>query len=76
MKGFRGYFTFNKVLTEASSAASRIRMSYDDETTSVKELKSSRIEGLKSCYNLKGQRVEKPVKKGVYIRDGKKVVVK
>lgn len=75
MKGFRGYFTFNKVLTEASSANARIQMAFD-ETTDVKELKSSRIEGLKSCYNLKGQRVEKPVKKGVYIRDGKKVVVK
>ena len=77
IKAYRATFNFDEiVLSEASNAASRISMSYDDETTSVKESKSSRIEGLKSCYNLKGQRVEKPVKKGVYIRDGKKVVIK
>ena len=75
MKAFRAYFDFDDVLSEAESANARITMSFDD-ATDVKELKSSRIEGLKSCYNLKGQRVEKPVKKGVYIRDGKKVVIK
>ena len=76
MKAFRAYLLLPEHLADAASAASRIRMSYDDETTSVKELKSSRIEGLKSCYNLKGQRVEAPVKKGLYIRDGKKLVIK
>lgn len=75
MKAFRAYFDLDDVLAEVKSANSRVFMSFGDETKVV-ELKDGRIEGLKSCYNLKGQRVEKPVKKGVYIRDGKKVVVK
>lgn len=75
MKAFRAYFDLDDVLAEVTSANSRVFMSFGDETKVV-ELKDGRIEGLKSCYNLKGQRVEKPVKKGVYIRDGKKVVIK
>lgn len=75
MKAFRAYFDLDDVLAEVTSANSRVFMSFGDETKVV-ELKDGRIEGLKSCYNLKGQRVEKPVKKGVYIRNGKKVVVK
>jgi hypothetical protein len=75
MKAFRAYLTLPVVLADVSNASSRIALSFE-ETTDVKELKSSRIEGLKSYYNLKGQRVEAPVKKGLYIRDGKKVVIK
>jgi hypothetical protein len=75
MKAFRAYFTLPVVLADVSNASSRIALSFE-ETTDVKELKSSRIEGLKSYYNLKGQRVEAPVKKGLYIRDGKKMVIK
>jgi hypothetical protein len=75
MKAFRAYFTLPVVLADVSNASSRIALSFE-ETTDVKELKSSRIEGLKSYYNLKGQRVEAPVKKGLYIQNGKKKVVK
>ena len=75
MKAFRCYFTLNKVLADVANASSRIAFSFD-EATGVKELKSSKIEELKSYYNLKGQRVEKPVKKGLYIQNGKKVVIK
>ena len=76
MKAFRAYFDFDDVLAEAEeNTSSRIALSFE-EATDVKELKSSRIEGLKSYYDLKGQRVEAPVKKGFYIRDGKKVVIK
>ena len=77
MKAFRAFFDFEDFLPEAAGGASaRVTMSFGDETTDVKELKSSRVEELKSYYNLKGQRVEAPVKKGLYIRDGKKVVIK
>ena len=46
----------------------------EDGTTGVKEMKS---EGVKSeeWYTLQGQRVAKPGK-GLYIRNGKKVVIK
>ena len=74
MKGYRAYFWFTDLLPDVS--ASRIQMAFNDETANVVELKDGRMEELKSYYNLKGQRVEKPLKKGLYIRNGKKVIIK
>ena len=53
-----------------------IGISYDDEdgTTGVKEVKSGEVKGEK-WYTLQGQRVAKPGK-GLYIRNGKKVIVR
>lgn len=49
----------------------------DDDMTGIQELKNSRTEGLKAvdCYNLSGQRVSQPTK-GLYIVNGKKVIMK
>jgi hypothetical protein len=74
MKGYRAYFWFTDLLPDVS--ASRIQMAFNDETANVVELKDGRMEELKSYYNLKGQRVEKPLKKGLYICNGKKVIIK
>ena len=49
---------------------------FDTKTTGIQELKSSRIEELKSIYNLQGQRVTTPVKGGIYIQNGKKLIIK
>ena len=46
----------------------------DDGTTSIKEVKSGEVKGEK-WYTLQGQRVAKPGK-GLYIRNGKVVVIK
>ena len=48
--------------------------SEDDGTTGVKEVKSGEVKG-DEWYTLQGQRVAKPGK-GLYIRNGKKVVIK
>lgn len=77
IKAYRASFNFGEiVLAEALAANARIQMAFDDETTNVVELKDGRMEELKSCYNLKGQRTEQPTKKGLYIRNGKKVIIK
>lgn len=55
--------------------ASRLTFVFEGETTGVQELKNSRIEGTESCYDLQGRRVVKPTK-GLYIVNGKKVVIK
>ena len=47
----------------------------EDGTTSIKELTPALSEGEGEWYTLQGQRVAKPGK-GVYIRNGKKVVIK
>ena len=54
-----------------------IGISYDDEdgTTSIKGLTPALSEGEGAWYTLQGQRVAKPGK-GLYIRNGKKVIVR
>jgi hypothetical protein len=54
-----------------------IGISYDDEdgTTGIKNIAPALSEGEGEWYTLQGQRVTKP-SKGLYIRNGKKVVIK
>ena len=51
-----------------------IGFEFGDGTTSVKEVKSGEVKGEK-WYTLQGQRVAKPAK-GLYIKNGKKVIVR
>ncbi len=53
-----------------------VGISYDDEdgTTGIKEVKSGEVKSEK-WFTLQGQRVEKPGK-GIYIKNGKKVIVR
>ena len=73
VKGFRCWFEFDPVLGK-EFAASRIKFSVDDELTNVEGFATQPIQD-GEYYDLKGQRVETP-SKGIYIKDGKKVVVK
>ena len=60
----------------AGGEARELSIVFDEsETTGVEELKNSKIEELKSYYNLNGQRVAQPTK-GLYIVNGKKVIMK
>jgi len=73
MKAFRGYFDFYDILTEVENAASRISLSFDDsETAGIKTVDKKNSD---KYYNLRGQQVETPAK-GVYVKDGKKVIIK
>ena len=52
----------------------------DEGTTALREVRSEGVKGEKSAdgewYTLQGQRVTKPTKPGLYILNGKKIVVK
>ena len=48
---------------------------FETITTGIQELKNSRIEGLKSIYNLQGQRLNR-LQRGLNIVNGRKVFVK
>lgn len=74
MKAFRGYFDFYDVLTEVENAEARgIEFDFGG-TTGIQKLKgNTQNDGI--YYDLSGRRVEKP-SKGVYIVNGKKVVIK
>ena len=73
IKAFRGYFEFDDVLASMETAASKVKMVFRDETTGIKDVivKTSNDD----MYDLQGRRIVNP-DKGVYIKNGKKVVVK
>lgn len=79
MKAFRAYFEFYDILTEVENASSRISIIYEG-TTGVKEIINS-ISVNGSYYDLQGRCVSVgagsvPARKGLYLKDGKKIVNK
>ncbi len=68
MKAFRGYFDFND---ELSDAASRITMVFNEDTG----IRSVTSQTTCETYDLQGRRVVKPAG-GLYIKGGKKVIMK
>lgn len=71
MKGYRAYFYF---MIPLADYAGNVRFNISlDEQTGVNNIVNGIHDG--EYYDLRGQRVETP-SKGIYIKDGKKVVVK
>ena len=76
MKGFRAYFDFYDVLSEVEGAESRIMIIRDeDEALNINASLKLEIPKPQKIFNLNGQLVTTP-RKGVYIMNGKKIVVK
>lgn len=69
IKPFRAYFTVT------NSSRSIINMAFDDEATGISSMHNAQSTMHNAVYNLSGQRVSTP-KKGLYIKDGKKIMVK
>ena len=65
-----------EVANSAFSTARSLNISFDDETTGISEKLRVKSEGFATAvYNLNGQRVAAPAK-GLYIMNGKKIIVK
>ena len=64
-----------QIPTADAPAAARMAVAFNDETTGVADVIGKMSDGRGEYYNLSGQRVEKPGK-GLYIVNGKKVIVK
>lgn len=75
MKAFRAYFTFNDVLADYDAASTRISFFVGDGENQTQIQVPELMPNDGEYYNLNGLRVETP-SKGIYIKDGKKVVVK
>ena len=77
-KGLRGYFEFRDVLDayyDAADAGARINMVLDgDMATGIRDTRYGESSS-HGCYDLQGRRVTAS-RKGIYVKDGKKVVVK
>ena len=70
-----GKLNAGKVYMEPNSASSREFIGFfDDETTGITEMKDEKL-NTKDVFNLNGMRVAQP-QKGLYIVNGKKVVLK
>lgn len=67
---FRAYLSAN---TDAEVRL--LRIIYDDETTGIRSIKEEKMGVEGAIYTLSGQRVSRP-QKGIYIINGKKVVLK
>jgi hypothetical protein len=73
IKAFRGWFELTAVLNQAISVDAPVYLNIDGEATGIKLIKAQNDDD--AYYNLGGQRVETPAK-GLYIKNGKKVIVK
>jgi len=76
MMAYRAYFDFYDVLPEVDNAGARVMMSIDGFTTDLNPATGSgALTGHGEVYDLQGRRVAAPTK-GLYIRDGKKYIIK
>ena len=57
----------------ATTSARALTLSFDDEATAISSIEAAKADN--GYYNLSGQRVENPTK-GLYIVNGKKVIIK
>ena len=73
IKAFRGYFEFVKVLASLETANSKVKMVFRGETTGIKDVTVETTND--DMYDLQGRRIVNP-DKGIYIKNGKKVVIK
>ena len=73
IKAFRGYFDFVDGLASLENAASNAKMVFRGETTDIKGVTVETAND--DMYDLQGRRIVNP-DKGVYIKNGKKVVIK
>ena len=78
MKAFRAYFDFYDVLTEVVDAANaRIVLNFidDSEPTTIGHIAAESPQA-GVLFGLQGRRVSHPEEKGIYIKNGKEVIVK
>lgn len=73
LKAFRGYFEFVDILASIENSNSKIQIVFCDETTGIKNVETYLND--EAIYDLQGRRVVEPGK-GVYIKKGKKIVIK
>ncbi|MBR4363825.1 MAG: hypothetical protein IKP33_02690, partial [Prevotella sp.] len=72
---FRAYFSPQAMIPGQAAAASLHIGSEGNNPTGITEMTYDRQETKGTAYNLNGQRVAHP-RKGLYIVDGKKVIMK
>lgn len=67
---------FRAYIVSTSEAPLRLATSFDETATAITNIRTVDKDGTEAWYDLTGRRVAKPVKAGVYVKDGKKIFVK
>ena len=76
LKAFRAYIQANEATAEEPEASpARLTIVLDGETTAIETIDGQPVNSNAAIFNLAGQQV-KNAQKGIYIQNGKKVVVK
>lgn len=61
------------IIGPAVSAARELNSSFgDDDATGIRHIQTIDADGTERWYDLNGRRIDKPTRKGIYIRNGKK----
>ena len=77
LNAFRAYFQLNNGLTAADVSSARMNFDGENEVNGVKEVIASLGVNDDSWYTLNGVKLSgKPTKAGLYIHNGKKVIIK
>ena len=76
VKAFRCWFELGAVLNEETDFGARVVLHFDDSEASAVQEVAIPSQHPQWLYDLQGRRVEKTARKGLYIKDGKKVLVK
>lgn len=73
MKGFRGYFILDDTVTDVPEL---LIIDKDGQFSTIDNLNGEESESPEGIYNLQGVKLNKASKPGIYIINGKKVIVK
>lgn len=67
---------FRAYLSSAENASARLSIVFEDETTGINDIRSKMTGGRNDVYDLQGRLVSQPAMKGIYVKNGKKYMVK
>ena len=70
-----GTIPAGKVYLEVDNTSSARVLTIGEGTTGIDNLRFDNSQ-IDNCYDLQGRRIDKPTKKGLYILNGKKIVIK
>lgn len=74
---YRAYLAYNLVKEGPLQAAPAFRIIFDNESTAIREVGQDRFISDNAYYTMDGRKLQgKPTKRGLYIWNGKKIVIK
>ena len=61
---------------ERTSSTRSLDTAFDNNTTAINSIHTVSLDGTEQWFDLSGRRIAQPRQKGLYIQNGKKVVMK